>query len=216
VDYPIGQEKHRGLPGGDVGFNRSVKLPRGTSTRLTAVAGRPTGRSPRPLLESSFISGMEFSASGFEQAHASNQRIPRASTRARVQILQCLKADKKAPLGESCLDGSRSGKRRGEEPQSQENALWAQAGVRLRPARRCRLLIFWTEKKYRAFHFMENRYHRVAFPGVWPKSFGKLLLIHAGQVNYGDVSYATRSKLRAICTAKPGWKATAAKGTPPA
>ena len=32
---------------------------------------------------------------------------------------------KKAPLGESCLDESRSGKRRGEEPQSQENALTA-------------------------------------------------------------------------------------------
>ena len=30
---------------------------------------------------------------------------------------------KKAPLGKSCLDPSRSGKRRGEEPQSQENAL---------------------------------------------------------------------------------------------
>ena len=29
---------------------------------------------------------------------------------------------KKAPLGKSCLDPSRSGKRRGEEPQSQENA----------------------------------------------------------------------------------------------
>ena len=64
---------------------------------------------------------------------------------------------KKAPLGKSCLDPSRSGKRRGEEPQSQENSPTAEMQRACDPARTPLLqLIFWTDYDYRGLPYTQT------------------------------------------------------------
>ena len=81
-----------------------------------------------------------------ERKRGAVTRVSQAWSRRLVQRVECELGAKKAPLGKSRLDPARSGKRRGEEPQSQENALRAKMRrAELRARTPVLSLIFWTD-----------------------------------------------------------------------